>query len=53
MNVDEKCGVVFKVYITLLNAFFSSVPNGGLTTFGSILYKSFGFSAFHFELTSG
>ncbi|EIM89537.1 MFS general substrate transporter [Stereum hirsutum FP-91666 SS1] len=33
------------VYITLLNAFFSSVPNGGLTTFGSILYKSFGFTS--------
>ena len=27
-----------------LNAFLSSVPNGGLTTFGSILYTSFGFS---------
>lgn len=30
-----------------LNAFLSSVPNGGLTTFGSIMYTSFGFSMLH------
>ncbi|KAJ0279587.1 hypothetical protein CBS470a_009199 [Colletotrichum nupharicola] len=28
-----------------MNAFLSSVPNGGLTTFGSIVIKSFGFTS--------
>jgi len=28
-----------------MNAFLSSVPNGGLTTFGSIINKSFGFTS--------
>ncbi|KAL1304395.1 hypothetical protein AAFC00_003395 [Neodothiora populina] len=28
-----------------INAFLSSVPNGGLTTFGSIINKSFGFTS--------
>ncbi|EIM89633.1 MFS general substrate transporter [Stereum hirsutum FP-91666 SS1] len=32
-------------WFTGLNAFLSSVPNGGLTTFGSILNKSFGFTS--------
>ncbi|KAJ7472042.1 major facilitator superfamily domain-containing protein [Mycena latifolia] len=31
-------------YFCVLNAFLSSVPNGGLTTFGSIMYTSFGFT---------
>lgn len=29
-----------------INAFLSCVPNGGLTTFGSIVLKAFGFSTF-------
>lgn len=28
----------------MVNAFLSSVPNGALTTFGSIIMKSFGFT---------
>ncbi|KAF7328846.1 MFS general substrate transporter-31 [Mycena venus] len=33
-----------QLYFCGLNAFLSSVPNGGLTTFGSIMYASFGFT---------
>ncbi|KAF2142939.1 uncharacterized protein K452DRAFT_248575 [Aplosporella prunicola CBS 121167] len=33
-----------QLWFCTVNAFLSSVPNGGLTTFGSILYKSFGFT---------
>ncbi|KAK0099519.1 hypothetical protein ONS95_000248 [Cadophora gregata] len=32
------------LYFSTLNAFLSSVPNGGITTFGSLMYKSFGFT---------
>ncbi|RDW83238.1 MFS general substrate transporter-26 [Coleophoma crateriformis] len=32
------------LYFSMINAFLSSVPNGGLTTFGSLMYKSFGFT---------
>ncbi|KIY45715.1 MFS general substrate transporter [Fistulina hepatica ATCC 64428] len=31
-------------YFSGINAFLSSVPNGGLTTFGALLNKSFGFT---------
>lgn len=33
-----------QLYFSVLNAFLASVPNGGLTTFGSIMYASFGFT---------
>ncbi|EKD18366.1 uncharacterized protein L3040_006759 [Drepanopeziza brunnea f. sp. 'multigermtubi'] len=32
------------LWFSTFNAFLSSVPNGGITTFGSLLYKSFGFT---------
>lgn len=50
-RTERRPGMAPQVYIALLNAFLSSVPNGGLTTFESILYKSFGFSAFYFFLS--
>ena len=31
-------------YLSGCNAFLSSVPNGGITTFGSIINQSLGFS---------
>ncbi|KAK4504848.1 hypothetical protein PRZ48_002811 [Zasmidium cellare] len=31
-------------YFCMINAFLSSVPNGGLTTFGSIIMNNFGFT---------
>ncbi|EIN14733.1 MFS general substrate transporter [Punctularia strigosozonata HHB-11173 SS5] len=31
-------------YFCVINAFLSSVPNGALTTFGSLMYASFGFT---------
>ncbi|EOD47610.1 putative major facilitator superfamily transporter protein [Neofusicoccum parvum] len=40
-------GEAFKdpqLWFCTINAFLSSVPNGGLTTFGGIMNKSFGFS---------
>lgn len=33
-----------QLYFCMVNAFLSSVPNGGLTSFGSLMYKSFGFT---------
>lgn len=33
-----------QLYFSTINAFLSSVPNGGLTTFGSIILNSFGFT---------
>ncbi|GAB7331297.1 hypothetical protein MBLNU13_g02744t2 [Cladosporium sp. NU13] len=33
-----------QLYFAMVNAFLSSVPNGGLTTFGNIMYNSFGFT---------
>ncbi|KAF4310160.1 putative major facilitator superfamily transporter protein [Botryosphaeria dothidea] len=33
-----------QLWFSMINAFLSSVPNGALTTFGSIMYKSFGFT---------
>ncbi|KAH9816347.1 putative transporter [Teratosphaeria destructans] len=33
-----------QLWFCMTNAFLSSVPNGALTTFGSIMYKSFGFT---------
>ncbi|KAF2091306.1 MFS general substrate transporter [Saccharata proteae CBS 121410] len=33
-----------QLWFCMINAFLSSVPNGGLTTFGSIMYQSFGFT---------
>lgn len=33
-----------QLYFCLVNAFLSSVPNGALTTFGSIIMQSFGFT---------
>lgn len=38
------------LYFSTLNAFLSSVPNGGLTTFGSLMYNSFGFSELQVQL---
>ncbi|KAB2578542.1 MFS transporter [Lasiodiplodia theobromae] len=32
-----------QLWFSMINAFLSSVPNGALTTFGGIMYKSFGF----------
>ncbi|KAK5113733.1 hypothetical protein LTR85_010750 [Meristemomyces frigidus] len=32
------------LYFSMVNAFLASVPNGALTTFGSIMYSSFGFT---------
>ncbi|KAK3621088.1 hypothetical protein LTR56_023014 [Elasticomyces elasticus] len=33
-----------QLYFCMLNGFLSSVPNGALTTFGNIMYTSFGFT---------
>ncbi|KAK4541047.1 hypothetical protein LTR36_008416 [Oleoguttula mirabilis] len=33
-----------QLYLCMINAFLSSVPNGALTTFGSIMYTAFGFT---------
>ena len=33
-----------QLWFCMVNAFLSSVPNGGLTTFGSIINKNFGFT---------
>lgn len=33
-----------QLYFCMVNAFLSSVPNGGLTTFGSIVLNNFGFT---------
>ncbi|KAK5133332.1 hypothetical protein LTR08_007857 [Meristemomyces frigidus] len=33
-----------QLWFCMVNAFLSSVPNGALTTFGSIMYNSFGFT---------
>ncbi|KAM0722237.1 hypothetical protein Q7P37_001678 [Cladosporium fusiforme] len=33
-----------QLWFSMINAFLSSVPNGGITTFGNIMYTSFGFS---------
>ncbi|KAL3422436.1 major facilitator superfamily transporter [Phlyctema vagabunda] len=33
-----------QLWFCMINAFLSSVPNGGLTTFGSLMYQSFGFT---------
>ncbi|KAL0258325.1 hypothetical protein SLS55_007501 [Diplodia seriata] len=32
-----------QLWFSMINAFLSSVPNGALTTFGGLMYKSFGF----------
>ncbi|KAL1589884.1 hypothetical protein WHR41_01274 [Cladosporium halotolerans] len=33
-----------QLWFSMVNAFLSSVPNGGITTFGNIMYTSFGFT---------
>ncbi|TVY54036.1 putative transporter [Lachnellula cervina] len=39
-----------QLYFCMVNAFLSSVPNGGLTSFGSLMYKSFGFTELQVQL---
>ncbi|KAH9890325.1 MFS general substrate transporter [Xylariomycetidae sp. FL2044] len=36
-----------KVWLLMAYEFFKSVPNGGLTNFGTLVVKGFGFNSFH------